>query len=108
MTRKQRRLTMIGGSLVVLACAAALVLYAMSDSIVFFSTPSMVAERHVAAGRRNRLPAATCLSATIEGVEKNTIESLIAYSTSAAAQASTTSEPPIIVKRRCLRVMCNL
>ena len=55
MTRKQRRLTMIGGSLVVLACAAALVLYAMSDSIVFFSTPSMVAERHVAAGRRFRL-----------------------------------------------------
>lgn len=46
---------MIGGSLVVLACAAALVLYAMSDSIVFFSTPSMVAERHVAAGGRFRL-----------------------------------------------------
>ena len=40
MTRKQRRLTMIGGSLAVLACVAALVLYAMSDSIVFFSTPS--------------------------------------------------------------------
>src|ERR1700680_511347 len=55
MTRKQRRLTMIGGSLVVLACAAALVLYAMSDSIVFFSTPSMVAEKHIAPGRRFRL-----------------------------------------------------
>jgi cytochrome c-type biogenesis protein CcmE len=55
MTRKQRRLTMIGGSLAVLAAAAALVLYAMSDSIVFFSTPSMVAEKHIAAGRRFRL-----------------------------------------------------
>ena len=37
MTRKQRRLTMIGGSLAVLAVAAALVLNAMRDSIVFFS-----------------------------------------------------------------------
>jgi hypothetical protein len=41
----------------------------------------------------------------MEGVEKNTIESRIALSTSAAATASTASEPPIIVKRRCLRVM---
>jgi cytochrome c-type biogenesis protein CcmE len=55
MTRKQRRLTMIGGSLAVLAVAAALVLNAMRDSIVFFSTPSMVAEKHVAAGKRFRL-----------------------------------------------------
>lgn len=55
MTRKQRRLTMIGGSLAVLAVAAALVLNAMRDSIVFFSTPSMVAEKHVAAGQRFRL-----------------------------------------------------
>jgi cytochrome c-type biogenesis protein CcmE len=53
--QNQRRLTMIGGSLAVLAAAAALVLYAMSDSIVFFSTPSMVAEKHIAAGRRFRL-----------------------------------------------------
>src|SRR5437588_5415503 len=55
MTRKQRRLTMIGGSLAVLAVAAALVLNAMRDSIVFFSTPAMVAERHVAPGKRFRL-----------------------------------------------------
>jgi cytochrome c-type biogenesis protein CcmE len=55
MTRKQRRLTMIGGSLAVLAVAAALVLNAMRDSIVFFSTPTMVAEKHVPPGRRFRL-----------------------------------------------------
>src|SRR3984957_12759269 len=55
MTRKQRRLTIIGGSLAVLAVAAVLVLNAMRDSIVFFSTPSMVAEKHIAAGRRFRL-----------------------------------------------------
>ena len=46
---------MIGGSLAVLAIAAALVLNAMRDSIVFFSTPAMVAEKHVPAGKRFRL-----------------------------------------------------
>jgi len=42
MTRKQRRLTIIGCSLGVLALAAGLILNALRDSIVFFSTPSMV------------------------------------------------------------------
>ena len=55
MTRKQRRLTMIGGSLAVLALAAALILNALRDSIVFFSTPQMVEARHVAVGKRFRL-----------------------------------------------------
>jgi cytochrome c-type biogenesis protein CcmE len=55
MTRKQRRLTIIGGSLAVLTLAAALVLNALRDSIVFFSTPTMVAEKHVAPGKRFRL-----------------------------------------------------
>src|SRR3979490_363352 len=55
MTRKQRRLTIIGGSLAVLAVAAALGLNAMRDSIVFFSTPAMVAEKHIPAGKRFRL-----------------------------------------------------
>src|SRR6202035_590896 len=55
MTRKQRRLAMIGGSFAVLAVAAGLVLNAMRDSIVFFSPPAMVAEKHIAAGRRFRL-----------------------------------------------------
>lgn len=55
MTRKQRRLTMIGGALGVLAIAAALVLNALRDSIVFFSTPVMVAEKHIQPGQRFRL-----------------------------------------------------
>jgi cytochrome c-type biogenesis protein CcmE len=55
MTRRQRRLTIIGGSLAVLAVALALVLNAMRDSIVFFTTPSMAAEKHIAPGRRFRL-----------------------------------------------------
>jgi cytochrome c-type biogenesis protein CcmE len=55
MTRKQRRLTMIGCALAVLGFAAGLVLYSLSDSIVFFSTPSMAAEQHIAPGKRFRL-----------------------------------------------------
>ena len=55
MTRKQWRLTMIGGSLAVLALALGLVLNAMRDSIVFFSTPATVAEKHIGAGKRFRL-----------------------------------------------------
>ncbi len=55
MTRRQRRLTMIGCALLVLGFAAGLVLYALRDSIVFFSTPSMAAERHIAPGKRFRL-----------------------------------------------------
>ncbi len=55
MTRKQRRLTIIGGSLAVLAVASALVLNAMRDSIIFFSTPAMVAEKHIQPGKRFRL-----------------------------------------------------
>ena len=55
MTRKQRRLTLIGCALAVLVVAAGLVLNALRDSIVFFSTPSMVAEKHIGPGRRFRL-----------------------------------------------------
>jgi len=46
---------MIGGALAVLAIAAALVLNAFRDSIVFFSTPSMVAEKQIGPGQRFRL-----------------------------------------------------
>jgi cytochrome c-type biogenesis protein CcmE len=55
MTRKQRRLVLIGGSLGVLAVAVALMLNAFRDSIVFFNSPSDVLERHVGPGTRMRL-----------------------------------------------------
>ncbi|MBK5654992.1 MAG: cytochrome c maturation protein CcmE [Rhizobium sp.] len=48
-------MTLIGCALVVLAIAAGLVLNALRDSIVFFSTPSMVAEKHLGPGKRFRL-----------------------------------------------------
>jgi cytochrome c-type biogenesis protein CcmE len=55
MTRKQRRGVLIGTCLLVLGVAVGLVLYAMRDSIVFFYSPSDVADRHVAPGQRFRL-----------------------------------------------------
>ena len=55
MTRKQRRLVIIGAALGVLGLAVALVLLALEDSIVFFNSPSEVAERHIPPGQRFRL-----------------------------------------------------
>ena len=55
MTRKQRRLVLIGLSLGVLTLAAALVLSALRESIVFFHSPSDIAEKQVAPGSRIRL-----------------------------------------------------
>ena len=55
MTRKQKRLTLILGGLAVLGLAAGLVLYALSDTIVFFYTPSEIAEKGVKPGQRIRL-----------------------------------------------------
>jgi len=55
MTRKQRRLILIGGSLGVLALAVALMLSAFRQSIVFFNSPSDIAEQQMAPGKRVRL-----------------------------------------------------
>jgi cytochrome c-type biogenesis protein CcmE len=55
MTRKQRRLVLIGSGLAVLAVAAALVLGALKDSIVFFNSPTDVVEKKVKPGDRIRL-----------------------------------------------------
>ena len=55
MTRKQRRLVLIGSGLGVLAIAIALMLNAFRDSIVFFNSPSDIEAKHVAAGTRIRL-----------------------------------------------------
>ncbi len=55
MTRKQRRLVLIGTALGVLGLAAGLVLGALRDSIVFFNSPTEIVEKGVAAGTRIRL-----------------------------------------------------
>jgi cytochrome c-type biogenesis protein CcmE len=55
MTPKRKRLYLLLGSLGVLGIAAALVLSALNDNLVFFYSPSQVAEKHVAPERRFRL-----------------------------------------------------
>ena len=55
MTRKQRRLILIGSSLAVLAVAVGLVLNSLRESIVFFNSPTDIAENKSAAGTRVRL-----------------------------------------------------
>ncbi len=55
MTRKQRRLVLIGSGLIVLAIAVALTMTALRDSIVFFNSPTDIVEKKLPAGQRIRL-----------------------------------------------------
>ena len=55
MTRRGRRLALIALSLAVVGAAAGLSLYALSDSIVFFYSPSEVVQKAVAPGARLRI-----------------------------------------------------
>jgi cytochrome c-type biogenesis protein CcmE len=55
MTRKQRRLALIGVAGAVLVVAAGLVLYALTDRIVFFNSPTDVLANDLAPGSRIRL-----------------------------------------------------
>ena len=55
MTRKQRRGLLIGSGVAVLAIASLLVMFALRDTIVFFHTPSEVAEKGLKPGERFRL-----------------------------------------------------
>jgi cytochrome c-type biogenesis protein CcmE len=54
-TRKKRRLYILLAGMTMLALAAGLTLFAMRDSLVFFYTPSDLAERDVQPGQRLRL-----------------------------------------------------
>ena len=55
MTRKNRRAILIVTSLAILGLAVGLVLYAMRDNIVFFYSPSDIAEKDIGPGQRIRL-----------------------------------------------------
>ncbi|MGE0240584.1 MAG: cytochrome c maturation protein CcmE [Parvibaculaceae bacterium] len=54
-TRKQKRAALILAGVALLGIAAGLVLYALNDTIVFFYTPSEIAEKNVTPGQRFRL-----------------------------------------------------
>src|SRR5262245_34618357 len=66
-TRKQRRLVLIGAGIGVLGIAAALVLSALKDSIVFFNSPTDVAEKHIAPGTRIRLGGLVAPGSVVRG-----------------------------------------
>lgn len=55
MTRKQKRLAVIGGAFGFLALATTLTLFALGQKASYFYTPADVAEKGVAAGERIRL-----------------------------------------------------
>ena len=55
MTRKQRRLLLIGLALAVLGLAALLALSALRDTIVFFHSPSEIAAKKIDPGTRIRI-----------------------------------------------------
>jgi cytochrome c-type biogenesis protein CcmE len=55
MTRKGKRLTLIIGALAVLGLAAGLMLFALRDNIVFFYTPSELAQKQLAPNTRLRI-----------------------------------------------------
>ncbi|MGC9957055.1 cytochrome c maturation protein CcmE [Roseiarcus sp.] len=55
MTRRGRRLALIAAALAVVGGAAGLALYALSDSIVFFYSPSEVVEKALRPGARLRV-----------------------------------------------------
>jgi cytochrome c-type biogenesis protein CcmE len=55
MTRKTRRLALIGVALAVLGIAAALVLTALNRSITFFASPSDIVAKGIAPGQRLRI-----------------------------------------------------
>lgn len=55
MTPKRRRLWMLVGSLAVLGVAAALVLTALNDNIVFFYSPTQLAEKKPGPAQRLRI-----------------------------------------------------
>ena len=55
MKRKHRRLVFVAAGMVALGAAAALVLVSFEDSLVFFFSPSEIAEKDIADGQRFRI-----------------------------------------------------
>jgi cytochrome c-type biogenesis protein CcmE len=55
MTRRARRLTLIGAALCTFGLAVGLVLFALRDNIVFFYSPAEIEARHIAPGVRLRI-----------------------------------------------------
>ena len=71
MTRKGRRLTLIGVALAIVAFAAGLALYALSDSIVFFYGPSEVLQKNIVPGTRLRIGGLVKTGSLVKSADQN-------------------------------------
>ena len=71
MTRRGRRLALIAAALAVVGAAAGLSLYALSDSIVFFYSPSEVAQKAVAPGARLRIGGLVKTGSVVKSADQN-------------------------------------
>ncbi|MDX1715352.1 MAG: cytochrome c maturation protein CcmE [Anderseniella sp.] len=70
MSKKKKRGALIGAGLGILGVAAGLVLYALSDTITFFYTPSDVVAKSVEPGTRMRLGGLVADGSVIRGQGK--------------------------------------
>jgi cytochrome c-type biogenesis protein CcmE len=71
LTRRGRRLALIAAALAVVGVAAGLSLYALSDSIVFFLSPSEVAAKAVAPGARLRIGGMVKTGSLVKSADQN-------------------------------------
>lgn len=55
MTRRRKRALLIGTGVAILSLASLLVIFALRDAVVFFHTPSDIAEKKIGTGQRIRL-----------------------------------------------------
>ena len=71
MSRRGRRLALIAAALAVVGAAAGLSLYALSDSIVFFMSPSEVVQKAVAPGARLRIGGLVKVGTVVKSADQN-------------------------------------
>lgn len=71
MTRRGRRLSLIAAALAIVGVAAGLSLYALSDSIVFFLSPSEVVRKSVAPGARLRIGGMVKTGSVVKSTDQN-------------------------------------
>jgi len=73
MTRRRRRLYFIASSIVMLGLAAALILNAFQENLVFFHSPSEIAEKEISGERRFRLGGLVEENSVVKGGDGVTI-----------------------------------
>jgi cytochrome c-type biogenesis protein CcmE len=71
LTRRSRRLSLIAAALVVIGAAAGIALYALRDNIVFFMSPTEIAEKAVQPGARLRVGGLVKADSLVKSANEN-------------------------------------